>query len=332
MKEAAPRIFRSLEQSKGSADFDRIVAAAIAAYGSLKAPSEAQARDFARLVAPLWDRIGPDTRRAVAASLSHATRVPRNIVELLLKAPVEISAPFLVSSPVLSDADLASLGDDPRMRRIVESRVARAPSLASSAETGSAPTGHRLIVDAPPMADDSLGAFPPPPVDPVAATREILRRLATTGHRRAEKRLDRKEVLASLFADARARHGEAFYASLARHLSLGAERARAIAQAPDGVELAAALKALGMPDADALSVLMLMKPAVGLHVDAFDAMTEIYRSLDADGCVRSFDGFAGPTEQPERTERRSDPREPARSTFGRRKVRPAGEEDQRKRS
>ena len=324
MKEAVPRIFRSLEQSKGSADFDRIVAAAIAAYGSLKAPSEKQARDFARLVEPLWDHVCADTRRAVAASLSHATRVHRVIVELLLKAPVEISAPFLVSSPVLTEADLAGLGDDPRVRRIVDSRLTRASFPSVPRQTDMLEPRQRLVVDAPPMAEDTPAALDSEPVDPAGATRELLRRLATTGHRPPEKRPDRKEVLASLFADARARRTDAFYASLALHLQLGAERARAVAEAPDGMELATSLKALGMPDADALTILMLMKPAVGLHVDAFTAMTEVYRNLKTESVHLD--------RKPERTERRSEPREPARRIFGRRKVRPAEESDQRKKS
>ncbi|WP_102957755.1 hypothetical protein [Mangrovicella endophytica] len=131
MKNAAPRIFRSLETQTGAEAFDTIVSAAVAAYGSLRAPSETQARDFGKLVVPAWDKISADTRRTLAAALSHSPRVPRAVVEKLITAPVEISAPFLVASPVLTDTDLASLAasGDERIRRILSGRNSADASL-----------------------------------------------------------------------------------------------------------------------------------------------------------------------------------------------------------
>lgn len=330
MKEAAPRIFRSLELPKGSDDFDMIVAAAVSAYGSLRLPTERQSRDFGRLVAPLWEHIAMETRRAVAASLSHAPIVPRVIVDLLVAAPVEVAAPFLVSSPVLSSEDLKRLSasGDARLVRLVEGRQARALPVAPPAAVAPEPVRTPLPrVEAPGIAADFIGEAPQPPTpqqasDAVSLTRETLKRLALTGRRRPEATVD-PASLDALLAHARTRDGGLFYKTLANLLRVNDERLRAIETEASGAELAAALKALQAREADALTVLMLMKPEVGEDVSAFEAMTRIYRALDADGCRRSFWGFSAPMRKGEAEMRRARAeREPPRAVFGRRAISP----------
>lgn len=144
MKDAHPRIFRQLEKTGARDGFDMIVNAAVLSYGSLRAPNDTQARDFARLVVPLWSRVTPDTRRTLAAGLSHSSRVPREIVELLIAEPIEVSAPFLMSSPALSDAELKALALSPdrRLRKLIAERRqgprsadSEAPVSSTAAET-----------------------------------------------------------------------------------------------------------------------------------------------------------------------------------------------------
>ncbi|WP_058600729.1 hypothetical protein [Aureimonas ureilytica] len=311
MKDAAPRIFRSLERQFGQGEFDTVVAAAVATFGSLRNPSAAQVEDLSRLVVPLWNRIRTETKRNLAASLSHAGRVPRSLVELMLESPVEVSAPFLVSSPVLSEADLATLAASPdeRVARLVRNRDARgitpppvstkpqvqvtamppaAPSLSSETP---APIQEPEI-EAPSLAADFLSETPfnartPAPgrrMPPRNAdeARELLRRLATAG--RGPAKPQAAPDLTDLMNAAFSREEVLFYEILTEIFSLETSMLERIVSEPTGETLAVALKALKASPADALSILMLLKPAVGLDVATFDSMARFYKALPAEEC------------------------------------------------
>ncbi|WP_185983138.1 hypothetical protein [Aureimonas mangrovi] len=320
MKEAAPRIFRSLETPQGQAGFDTIVAAAVSAYGSLRSPTESQARDFGRLVAPLWPRISPAAQRSLCASLSHSPHVPRDLLDQIVEAAVEVTAPFLVSSPALAAHDVARLAarKDERIERILARRRERAdPSDADWASS-------LPFVDAPPLAPDLSSPEPTSPaVEGEAAelVRATLRRLARVGTPVPRQSAPRDP--ADLVRVAREGNLAAFYDALGACLGLLPERIAPIEVEDDGRALARALKALRLPTSDALAILMLVKPSVGLDVPAFEAMTVYYRSLDAQRALTEI-AHSGPGPAPVAYPRRS-PEAPAdqsdgasRETFGRR--------------
>lgn len=343
MKDAAPRIFRSLERHQAQQQFDTVVTAAITAYGALRRPTQRQADDMARLVVPLWSKIGADTRRNAAAALSHSARVPRSLVDLLLAEPIEISAPFLISSPALEDRDitrLRSTGDE-RVARLLDNRTRRnegpapqleeiEPEVAKAAETR--PASADPLPDSPSLSPDFLSETPlletgattrrsGPSVDGV---REALRRLALTGRTAPSTRPVDMEALMLLAME---RQEAAFYDMLAQALPIDGRTILEIAADPTGERLAVALKALKVPSADAMSILMMLKPAVGLDVLAFDRLALFYRTLRAEDC-RSMVNAARlqPAERSTGEGIRSF--EPARREFGRRTERPAPREAQ----
>lgn len=346
MTDPAPHIFRSLERRAGKETFDVVVEAAVAAYGSLRQPSERQSRELSRLVAPLWNRVGADTQRAAAAALSHARTMPRDLTELLLSAPVEVSAPFLVSSPALTADDLQRLeaSADERVRRIVRSRVERAetaPPLAPAA-VSSPVAAHGLaepapampFVEAPSLVPDLVDEVPAvspetPPATPAGwnaeGVREALRRMALTGRHAAHEPAPPKPRLEDLLAHAMDRDEDRFYEALGLALDLRAEIVHQMRTETDGERLAVALKALGAGAADAMSVLMMLKPAIGLDVAAFERLTRVYRTLTVEDGRRLLDdariGSRG-THQP-LTAPALRPLSAPRTEFGRRKERPA---------
>lgn len=390
MKDESLHIFRSLE-TVGAGGFDTIVGAAVATYGSLRAPGEAQARDFGRLVVAVWDKISPDSRRSLAAALSKSPRVPREVVDRLIAEPVEISAPFLMASPALTDADLRRLEDrgDPRLARILAGRLAE-PSAAAppgpvrpAAGKATPPTPAAAnLRKAPPLPETARASFEPPadarpaPPQPLPATttasgkaeieapplvpdlasragagiqaedrraaprqaenrpdepepgsrlRDTLRRLALPGRRR-NRSGGGAPTLGELVAFAVRQDAGSFYDALGGLLSLAPATLTEIEGEADGTRLAVALKALGAGTADALTILMMMKPEIGLDVGAFERMTRFYGALKAEDvktlaraapgpgpALRSSYEDAGGVRQPE--ERRS---------FGRRERLPAG--------
>ena len=343
MKDAAPRIFRSLERQFGQGEFDTVVAAAVATFGSLRNPSAAQVEDLSRLVVPLWNRIRTETKRNLAASLSHAGRVPRSLVELMLESPVEVSAPFLVSSPVLSEADLAMLAasSDERVARLVRNRDARGitpPPLSNPPEQRTAPPAPSLTADRPQTAEETPIEAPSLAADFLSETpfnartpapgrrmpprnadeaRELLRRLATAG--RGPAKPQPVPDLSDLMNAAFSREEVLFYEILAEIFSLETSMLERIVSEPTGETLAVALKALKASSADALSILMLLKPAVGLDVATFDSMARFYKALPAEEC-RSL--IAAPRHAPLTSPEVYRNADSTRRDFGRRTARP----------
>ncbi|WP_279477801.1 hypothetical protein [Aureimonas sp. SK2] len=303
MKDAAPRIFRSLERQSVQ-QFDTVVTAAITAYGALRHPSQRQADEMARLVVPLWTRIDTDTRRNVAAALSHSMRVPRALVDLLLGESIEVSAPFLISSPALDDADITRLrrSGDERVLRLLDNRVRRAegpeqrvapapaePAAAEADTAGERPAAAPASSASPSLSPEFLAETPllepaPPkrrPGPSVDGVREALRRLALTGRTPPPTQpLD----LEALMLLAMERQEAAFYDMLAQALPIDARTVLEIAADATGERLAVALKALKVTSADAMSILMMLKPFIGLDVSAFDKLALFYRTLKSEDC------------------------------------------------
>ena len=398
MKDESPRIFRNLEKTAGRDGFDTIVGAAVASYGSLRSPNDTQARDFGRLVDPLWDKISPETRRTTAAALSKSVRVPRSIVTRLLAEPLEISAPFLTSSPALDASDLLLLGTSPdtRLRKILDNRAAPAAASKSvSAITSSTATASSKVDPAPaepdarassnvdaiaspspaipsaaseiaasaetPAADeptrDTEPASPSPAPAPIPATppipqlrarstprpapaetgtradlvRETLRRLALTG-RQSGPIAEPIPKLQDLVALAVQQDSQRFHEGLRLKLNLSDTVLEKIASDESGERLAVALKAMNAGAADALTILMMLKPRIGLDVEAFGQMTKYYRALKPEDCAALTGAklrrptVAAPTLEPQYQDLEPLDRQAPRPTFGRRNSRP-GESD-----
>lgn len=310
MKDEAPRIFRSLEKKADRDGFDTIVHAAVVSYGSLRSPTAIQARDLAKLVLPLWDRISAETKRSLSASLSHCALVPRELVEKLIAAPVEISAPFLLSSPVLSEEDLETLAaaDDPRVARLLAGRRLgestsdqdRSPQVRSGAgksrpeaagATTSAHARPRRTVESPPLSPDLLSPAPRP-AEPrrgldQAHVLQALRRLA--GTQGGRKEAVPQSRIRDLVALAMKKDDKAFFHELQRALELPRPRLDRLVADRDGEALAVALKALDASQADAMSILMMMTE-LGTDTRRFDRVSRFYRLLDAAECREMLSG------------------------------------------
>lgn len=341
MKDVAPRIFRSLERPLGQ-EFDTVVVAAVSAYGSLRKPTTQQAQDFGRLVCPLWGRTTTETRRHLAATLSHTEVLPRSIVDLLMEAPVEIAAPFLISSPALTTSDLDKLaaGGDASVTKLIQGRLERArqgpaPRRSEAASVPDTPvqsvsapetgTNSTPIIASPSLAPEFLSETPFMPTAEAPArpradsARETLRRLVSTGRQTPPS--SSIPTFADLFDAAMAKNESEFYQLIGEIFGLSPEALLPIAEDPTGERLAVVLRALKASPADALSVLMLLKPAVGLDVMAFDAMTRFYRNLRPEDCRALLAASRLPSSFGRR--RPDADSEAPRRDFGRRKEPPA---------
>ncbi|WP_152045359.1 hypothetical protein [Aureimonas psammosilenae] len=358
MSDASPRIFRNLERTAGRDGFDTIVRAAVAAYAALRRPSERQARDFASLVMPIFEKTDRETRRILAASLATAPKLPRPLVDRLIQEPVAVAAPFLLGSPLLTAADVAVLREraDPPMARLLDARRPSTPAgeappatptaKVSRAKTATAAPGGAsrqtalMSIGDPETAHERIAssetAAAPRPTPALsrerdaAETRELLRRLAKTSIKRpvpadtvSSQTTDAPQSLVDL---ALRRDLPALRAALTQALRVEPTTAAAILEDQTAEPLAAALKALGTSLADAMTVLMMTVPRIGSDVAAFDAMQADYAALDAEDCAARFGLAAPPAVVPPvrhvpqyASDAASSPREGTRRHFGRRK-------------
>lgn len=100
---------RQIARQGASDRAERLFRAAISAYCCLPRPTRAETAQLEDLAMPLYDSVSEDGLRFVAAALSECPAPPHALVLRLCMERVDIGAPLIVRSSVLTDADLISL-------------------------------------------------------------------------------------------------------------------------------------------------------------------------------------------------------------------------------
>lgn len=77
--------------------------ATVTSFEALTFPSKSELRQFAELFTPLFHASTEEARRQAVAALSQCPNVPGAVALFIASQPISIAAPFLVSSPCLSD-------------------------------------------------------------------------------------------------------------------------------------------------------------------------------------------------------------------------------------
>ncbi|MBV2183126.1 MAG: DUF2336 domain-containing protein [Rhizobium sp.] len=77
--------------------------ATVTSFEALAYPSKSELRQFAELFTPLFHASTEEARRQAVSALSQCPNVPSAVALFIASQPISIAAPFLVSSPCLSD-------------------------------------------------------------------------------------------------------------------------------------------------------------------------------------------------------------------------------------
>lgn len=263
--------------------------ATVTGFEGLRHPRRADLRQFSELFEPLFAASSDEARRQAAAALSQCPHVPQSVALVIGTAPVSIAAIFLTRSTSISDATLLQIirsqgpGHASAIARrdnlsvhVVDALVERrqtsvAPSrsdtLARSATPAKSDTPARSAIPAPSVPAAAHAATP----DQAAARqqreetlRNEIKALARAPAAPAasgpviEPLIDLHAALLVRFA----RTGEAnlFAATLAAALSCDLPLAERMVLDITGQQLAIALTALGMQEADILVVLARLYP------------------------------------------------------------------------
>ena len=299
MQHIDPRIYRSLEKQNGRAGFDTIVLAALESYLALREPNERQALDLSRLIVPSWDRISHDARVAIAEALIACDILPAALAEKLQAMEFLPRTLDLATPPRAGQPPKIAVPKIVASRAVVNETNAPAPDHLSNADTVRE-TLRRLVQPG------------------LAATRPLA--AAGTGVPKS---------IADILEIARSNECDLAYDAICRWMRLVPQQAEAMASDPSGMVLTRVLRACRAAEADVLSLVVLLKPAVSLDADAFEAIKRNFRELDIDEC-RTALGLPSVLPQIALPERRRPDRsatvraseDAPRLTFGRRSVPP----------
>ncbi|MBP0617911.1 hypothetical protein [Jiella mangrovi] len=276
MVDKMPRLFRSLETRQGRSAFDTIATAAVAGFLDMRRPGPAHAADFARLIASTWPKLSTETKRQIAISLAKSPDVPRPVVELFLNEPAEIAAPFLFSSPCLTETDVLSL--QAAEEAVPPAEAARVHLPRQSVE----PNVQR--------SDGAGKETAPPPLKNAAAARDALRALVRAKPRPAQPGAQTSETAVfrlepgtppfpALLHEARNGNPGGAARAIASTLKLPAQTAVTLVEGEDGTFLAAALKLLDLTTADAMTLVLMVHRTAGHDATAFAALRRVYDGL-----------------------------------------------------
>lgn len=265
--------FANTASYRAAGKADRLLRAAVTAFCANARPTRREAAQFDDLAGPLLAGASDETLRFVAAALSETPSAPPALVRRLADLPVEISAPLLMRSPVLSPIDLLALiarhggaharaiasrpGLDERIRLIIGSLGVPEERPAPAAPVEEARERLRAMMR-PAQDNDAPAAKPTPPV-----------KLRWEGEPGIYRKL-RSTALAGAPA--------LFHTALADALSIAPAQARAIVEDADVSRLIVALRALPLGEEEALLVMQCLRPArdrrgIAAFLDAWQAVS-----------------------------------------------------------
>lgn len=284
--------FRDIANRKEAGKGERLFRAAVSAFCSLTRPSRRDALQLDDLTLPLFEDVSVETRRYVAAALSECEVVPPNLLHLLCNEPVDISAPLLVRSRALSDADLIALIRKHGLphAQAISRRPGIGPALAhlisTVASEATAPdpdVGARLAIESTPE--------PRPGQAPRGSASEAMRnrlRMMMRPEADLPANLDvsiappAPAFYAKLRDTALTGNPEFFHTAFADAMKVNVRTARALLENKSDSQLLAALKALELSEEQAFLVLCAATPARFAHAETIRLFLERYRSLSVE--------------------------------------------------
>lgn len=271
----------------------------MAAFCSLTRPTRREIIQLDQLAHPLFDKVSAETRRYVAAALSDSQHAPRELARRLAAQPVDISAPLLMRSPVLTDVDLVGL--------IARHGLSHARVIARRRDLNPAIARLVMALSAAIPADPNESSAPSqpvtlamhaPPAPPTAAerTRQSLR--AIMGGQDAEPK--REKSFAEAYRSALDAHGlyerfrtsllagdaEAFRQAVRAATGLDERAAGTIAEARDLDDLIAVFRHIGLGEEQAFLLVCAAVPGRFSSTGAIRAFLHDFRRLGREAASR----------------------------------------------
>ncbi|PWV90660.1 uncharacterized protein (DUF2336 family) [Phyllobacterium myrsinacearum] len=276
--------FRALEDRNGGSKADDLLTASITAFCCVARPAKSDAQQLEDLAVPLLALASPRVRRHAAAALSEMPHAPKRLILALAEDDVDISAPLLLRSPVLTPADLVGLIE---LRGIGHARAIARRTVEDAALLQALRQLHDPAIDRALALQSGLPADKEnEPLKPVEAesprlreTREALRALM----RASDAGLSADQALADRLIDAALLdETHTFRTVFTAALDLDGETAERIIGHGLNAELTIALAALGLSAEAAHLVLTGLFGLVHKDLHSLRLFVQSYRQIDQD--------------------------------------------------
>jgi uncharacterized protein (DUF2336 family) len=301
--------FRHSGGRGGSSKQDRLLRAAISAFCSLTRPTRREIAQIEDLAMPLLDTVSAETRRFVAAALSECEYAPADLVRRLIREPVDIAAPLLIRSHVLTDVDLVSLIAKQGLpyARAIAKRPGLSRKVAALVETLASSDKKKPLDEIVPDEDGPAAQFIP--ANHLAAETGKVR--AAPGTAAESVRAKLREMMRARDSGVRyenskgdvfdeeagARHYEKlkataltgtrafFQTTLADALNIDFAKARSLTESQSYAYLMVALRALGLVETQAFLIVAALFPSSFGHPEAIRLFLERYMLLHRDAAI-----------------------------------------------
>ncbi|MFA7415385.1 MAG: DUF2336 domain-containing protein [Rhizobium sp.] len=300
--------YRELEKPLGMRKRDVVLMATVTSFESVPHPTKTELRQFAELFAPIFQASSEEARRQAVAALSQNPNVPPAVALFIASQPIGIAAPFLSSSPALSDDLLIMIArtQGAAHARAIVRRQSLSPTVIDalvSLRHSNQPPAPRQDAESPAAATVATGA-----TEATAEPGEAFKRLEREEELRARiKRLanhlnappsDRlglrtitpmQEALLVRFA--RNREADYFATTLAEVLSSSRWLAERIMLDISGRQLAVTLTGVAMEPSEAAYVLKSFYPHLGEQVPNISRAEIILQGLDPMECEERVEAW-----------------------------------------
>ena len=278
--------FLNASSYRAAGKADRLLRAAVTAFCAAARPTRRDAAQFDDLAVPLIGAASEETLRFTAAVLSESPYAPPALVRRLADLPVEISAPLLVRSPVLTAIDLLAL-------------IARHGAPHARAIAGRPGLDRRILMLIRTL-DAADEAAKPASADEARATLRTMMRPAedtapaTTEPSPIRIRWDGEpSVYRKLRSAALVGAPVVFHTALAGGLGIETAEAATIADDTDPARLILALRALGVGAEEAFLVIPCLRP-VHARRDVANFL-EAWEAVSHEDAVRVAAGWRKPS-------------------------------------
>lgn len=295
--------------------------ATVTSFEEIAFPTKSELRQFAELFTPLFHASSEEARRQAVAALSQCPTVPTAVALFIASQPIAIAAPFLASSPCLSDDILIMIArtQGAAHARAIVKREALSPTVIDAlvglrhldtpkSRMPVEPPAMAPRAMAPEPAEDGKSASIDPPAVPAAAEqspaeaarlereeklRGDIRRLAAHVNRPPSDRLGLRTITslqeALLVRFARNREASLLASTLADTLSSSHWLAERILLDISGRQLATTLVGVAMAPEEIALVLKSLYPHLVRDEGGLSRAERLIESLDPIECEERVD-------------------------------------------
>lgn len=284
--------FSSSSSYRAAGKADRLLRAAVVSFCANARPTRREAAQFDDLSGPLLASASEETLRFMAATLSDSPYAPPALMRRLADLPVEISAPLLMRSPVLTPIDLLALiarhglgharaiarrtDLDQRIRLIIR-------TLETASKNTSPATNQKSLEE----TRDRLRAMMHPaqentaPVQKTAQDRQF-----------ASQDPDDAGIYHKLRSAALSAVPTPFHIVLAEALAIDPGQARNIVEDEDTARLILALRALPLDEAEAFLVMQCLRPSTDRR--GITAFLNVWQAVAQEEARRAVEDWRSP--------------------------------------